>query len=321
MTNLQIELPSGFLSEEEKVLRVSTETKAIWAVELDLLQELMRVCRKHDIKFFGISGTLIGAARHKGFIPWDDDIDVVMLRSEYDKFAKIAQDEFRHPYFFQTDFNDPESVRGHPKIRNSETTAIDKSEMIGDKARYNFNQGAWLDIFILDNIPDDIKERAAFSSEMAKLKRRTRWIRHFRWCARNWRMLLFRRGIISAMIGMVVLCIEKLSRMDLLLHANMKLDRHAQRYNSCKCKWCAPVATSSAMLRHEVFKVSDFECSVELPFEILKIPVPANYEEVLCRSFGNWRKHVVGTSTHGGVLYDVERTYKKYLLSSGAGGR
>ena len=76
--------------------------QAVWAVQMDLLKELIRVCEKYNITYYGDSGTLLGAIRHKGYIPWDDDIDVVMTRSEYNRLLEVAEKEFTHPYFFQT---------------------------------------------------------------------------------------------------------------------------------------------------------------------------------------------------------------------------
>src|SRR3712207_3357568 len=96
-------MPDSFLEEEIRCgYRVSAQMKRVWAVELDLLAKFVDVCERHELRYFLDSGTLIGAIRHQGFIPWDDDIDVSMPRKDYDKLWEIAQTEFSYPYFFQT---------------------------------------------------------------------------------------------------------------------------------------------------------------------------------------------------------------------------
>lgn len=133
---------------------VDEERKKIWAVELDLLLEFDRICRIHKLKYILWAGTLLGAVRHKGFIPWDDDIDVAMLRSDYEKLLTY-KDEFRYPYFLQTPHTDPEAGYTHAKIRNSNTTAFNK---LWSFRKYNF--GMYIDIFPFDYIHwEDIQER------------------------------------------------------------------------------------------------------------------------------------------------------------------
>lgn len=84
------------------------EFRTMQLLELDMLEELDRVCRKYDIKYCITYGTLLGAVRHKGFIPWDDDSDIAMLREEYEKFRKVAHEMDPSICYFQDHFNDPE---------------------------------------------------------------------------------------------------------------------------------------------------------------------------------------------------------------------
>ena len=151
--NIKIQLPDNFLDAEIRDgYQVTAKMKKIWAVELDLLCEFQRVADKYGIKYIANGGTMLGAVRHKGFIPWDDDIDLMMMRDEYDRLCEIAPKEFRHPYFFQTEYSDPGSLRCHAQLRNSETTAILDDEKNG---HFHFNQGIFIDIFPLDAVPDD----------------------------------------------------------------------------------------------------------------------------------------------------------------------
>ena len=79
---------------EEEVLcgfKVSSERKKVWQTELEMVKLFKNICEANNLKYFASGGTLIGAVRHNGFIPWDDDIDLMMPREDYEKFLDIAQ--------------------------------------------------------------------------------------------------------------------------------------------------------------------------------------------------------------------------------------
>ena len=110
-------------SEIREEFFVDEKRKKIWAVELDILLLFDTLCKEHNLTYFLMHGTLLGAVRHKGFIPWDDDIDVVMPREDYDKFLKLAG-EIEQPYFLQTPITDEESGFSIAKLKNSNTTCL-----------------------------------------------------------------------------------------------------------------------------------------------------------------------------------------------------
>ena len=117
-------------------------------LQLDMLIELDRVCRENNIKYQIAGGTLLGAVRHKGYIPWDDDADVVMLREEYEKFKKIADKLNPDICFFQDHTTDPEYRWGYGKLRRTGTKYV----RLGQE-HIKCKTGVFVDIFPLDDIP------------------------------------------------------------------------------------------------------------------------------------------------------------------------
>ena len=121
------------------------QLKKVLEVQLDLLRQLKQVCDKHHLKLYMIYGTLLGAVRHGGVIPGDDDIDLALSREDFNKLLTLT-DEFQGKYFLQTPWNDNYFCGGYLKLRNRETTAIQPQNWWVDCC-----EGIGIDIFPLDN--------------------------------------------------------------------------------------------------------------------------------------------------------------------------
>lgn len=135
----------------EKKIMPKNDLRKLQLIELEILLEADRICRKHDIEYFLSAGTALGAIRHKGFIPWDDDLDIRMARKEYEKFCKVCEKELDTSRFFlQNDKTDKEYRWGYAKIRRKGTEYI----RAGQEAIKCFS-GVSIDIFVIDNIPDN----------------------------------------------------------------------------------------------------------------------------------------------------------------------
>lgn len=302
--DIKLKIPEGYLNEEMRDgYLVSSEMKKIWVVELDLLNEFIRVCDKYNIIYFANGGTMLGAARHKGFIPWDNDIDIMMFRTEYEKLCKIAPSEFKAPYFFQTEDSDPGSLRGHAQLRNSNTTGILNSEL---NKKLKFNQGIFIDIFPMDNIPDDEKERNDFLNYANKLKsifrrkRRLFMLRgHF----------YFRKNVFRLFYDYI--CIYFISKRKLEENARKSLldyETFISQYKDIPTK-----ASRVPLTLNTEYYRKDFLDVEYLPFEMLKIAVPSGYLNVLRDCYGSWEKPIKTVTIHGGVFFDTEKSYLDYL--------
>ena len=119
--------------------------RKLQSMQLDIFKEFIRICKKYDFQYFLLGGSCLGAVRHQGFIPWDDDIDVGMPRDDYEKFLGIAEKELPKPYFLQTAETDPHYPLNFAKIRNSQTTFIESAV-----AHLQMNHGIYMDIFPMD---------------------------------------------------------------------------------------------------------------------------------------------------------------------------
>lgn len=119
----------------------------IWEVELDLLEKLKQICKKYDLTYCASSGTLLGAARHQGFIPWDDDIDVFLMWSDYKKLMKVAPKECSYPYFFQSYITEKNGEASACRLRRSDTTGFTLWEK--ENTDCDYDKGIFIDIFPL----------------------------------------------------------------------------------------------------------------------------------------------------------------------------
>ncbi len=307
MTKLKLDIPSTFYEGETRCGHyVEPQMKAAWAVMLDLLSELQRVCDKHGIVFWMDGGTLLGAVRHQGFIPWDDDIDVAMHRKDYERLCAVAAEEFQHPYFFQNEQTDPLSMRGHGQLRHSETTGAAPDEL---RRKYSFNQGIFIDIFILDNVPDDDGE----------FKRQKRNVRRYKYSAHRYRNVTVNysfRTFESFGRNLKYLFWHMLSKFGGFDYnkAYAQFDAEMQRCKDDRSKRVANFALPS--ITHQcTWPREYFDKIVMTSFEMLKVPIPAEYEKVLDVHYGNWRQMVKGGQTHGGIFFDTENSYTKYTKS------
>lgn len=117
---------------------------------LEMLIEIDRICRKYQIQYSLDGGTLLGAVRHGGFIPWDDDIDVIMRRSEYRKFYRACQKDLDSSRFFLQEYRTDRHYRwGYEKLRRRDTEFI----RLGQE-HLKIQTGIFIDIFVVDNVPD-----------------------------------------------------------------------------------------------------------------------------------------------------------------------
>lgn len=126
------------------------DLKRLQRIGLEMLLEVDRICRKNNIRYSLDGGTLLGAVRHKGYIPWDDDVDIIFLRREYVKFRKACRRDLDTTRFFLQDYQtDPHYRWGYAKLRRNGTSFLRPGQ-----EHLKQRDGVYIDIFVVDNVPD-----------------------------------------------------------------------------------------------------------------------------------------------------------------------
>lgn len=284
---LKEEVRDGFL--------VNRERKKLWMISLDMLIEFDRVCKKHGFQYFLSGGTMLGAVRHKGFIPWDDDVDVFLFRDDYEKFKKLGQ-EFNAPYFLQTPETDPGYFYSMTKIRNSNTT------MLIDEFKYQkFNQGIWFSIFPLDHWnPEGGEERRARINELI-LDNST----YMRMSNPNLDEKNRKR-------------VEKYSGRD-PMEVNNEIHALGSAFNNIDTGYLALSTLSLYPLKCTVYPSSVFSSAIMADFEGYKFPIPVGYDTYLKTAYGNYMEFppIEKRGVWHNFKVDCDRPYTDYLCTNG----
>ena len=146
--------PKFFQGEERCGFYVQPLMKRVWAAQLEVLEEVRRICKKHNIKFFAQWGTLLGAVRHQGFIPWDDDMDLAMIREDFEKFKKIAPNELPQDWRI-IDYNTEGYDELMMRVVNGKNITLERDFL---EQFHGCPYLIGLDIFCMDHIPKNKNE-------------------------------------------------------------------------------------------------------------------------------------------------------------------
>ena len=289
-------LPEKFFNEEVICdFTVTKERKKLFAVLLDILLKIDSVCKKHGIKYFIYGGTLIGALRHGGFIPWDDDLDIAMLRDDYEKFLTL-QNEFEDPYFLQTPYTDHGFFWANPTIRNSNTTAVTPFF-----AYQPMNHGAFVDIFVIDNIIEGPEGRENFE----RINRLT--------IDNSTYMRMSNPHLDESNQKRVE---EYRSRLRDPFEVCEEIDSLARKYNNTSTKHVTtPTATFYGYEKKFYFR-EDFDDTLPVRFEGYIFPMPVGYERVLATTYKDYRvlPPIEKRGLHHNIIFDMDTPYQKYIV-------
>ena len=299
------EFRAGFL--------VTTQRKKLWNVQLHLIDEFARICRKHDLKWFAYAGTLLGAARHGGFVPWDDDVDLAMFRPDYERLKMIIADElspeyrldFWYDYAVEGERNPNRlptisrkvfdsnawwpSTASYFKIRDERTSMIEWAD------RPNVSQGICIDIFPLDPVPPFDNQKRADDFK-------------------------FISDLMLAVSSPQSLNLNEMpSKARKYFRALIKKpfrDRALEYENFLASHWfeseySAHINSIFAYRREYEWRTEYWRELVELPFERLKLPAPSDYDKVLSAHYGDWHELII-THSHS-AAHSADVSYREYF--------
>lgn len=285
-------------AEKKHDYHISDKMKKTWSVELQMLDEIDRICKKHNITYYMVHGTLLGAVRHKGFIPWDDDLDIAMKRADYDRFISIARGELAAPLCLMLPTDDTDIWWGaFARVMNENTTAILPHNM-----NRKGKQGIWIDILPLDIATDN---ETLFHRKQKKLEAIHRLMNAK--VAEKDNHHVMGMGVLQTLYYRVRASF--LSKKQL---AN-RLDQAMRLYTD---KETNDVAIFTGFEKIKIFNASDFAETVDLEFEGRKLPAPVGYEDYLFRALGGdymkFPPEEERKPKHRGI-FDPFRPYTDYL--------
>ena len=276
--------------------KIDIEIEKVWNIELSMLDELDRVCKQLNLNYYLDSGTLLGAVRNNGFIPWDDDIDVVMFRKDYDKLLEYGSDMFSEPFFFQSPYTDIEYYRGHSQLRMNNTTSI----LPDEEFRVKFHQGIFLDIFPLDGIPQDPEIRSDLFKKKERLWDIINGIAYPLWsspveCFKEKTIAMLRRIKYGSLIRLYDEYVDLCKQFEESEYVEKLTQRHSEdKIVRIKKEW--------------------YSETVMYRFEGKEYPIPNGYDDILKAFYGeDYMTPQKKDSLHGKTILYTDISYKEII--------
>lgn len=254
-----------------------------------MLDDFLKICKTLNISFFLYGGTLLGAAKYSDFIPWDDDVDICMLRSEYNKFIKGYGKCCDTKYTLQTPYNCKKSPFFYTKFRLNETRYVEY-----ENRKLKINQGIYFDIYPVDNIPDSKNEFHSF------FKKSQRYLKLFsiRQSFRPSKKPNSLRLLLKCAVKLILSSLFKLIPHSYLIN---KMDRLLQKYNkqnTARCS-CLNYPSENSYFQNPIIET-------KLLFAGKYYSVPSDYHAHLMRRYNDYSKDLPRHKRIGHTPYCID---------------
>lgn len=291
---------SYFEGETRDDFYIEPMMKRCWAAQMEVLADIDKVCKKHDITYFADWGTLLGAVRHHGFIPWDDDMDICMRREDYMKFLKIAEQELPSHYTVYNMHTNIENVNFLNRVVNTTEIKVDA----GFLTKYHgFPYLAGIDIFPVDYFPTDEEEAETLRSIMK-----------FVAATSNAAVdpEITKEELIKMLDTIEELCRVKVDRTlegpALRNHLVQLIEKLFMMYDRNEAQEMCSALHYFLRDRNYRLPKSDYESVIMMPFETIEIPVPIGYDRILQLKYGaDYMTPIRGGGAHGYPYFKEQR--------------
>ena len=270
--NIRVNIRKSFNKVIRKKKRKKTQLsnerlRELQLIELDILLEVDKICKKHNITYYLGEGTLLGAIRHQGFIPWDDDLDILMFREDYNKFMNIAKKELPPDLVLLNNTTFRKYYLPFTKVITKQTRGFVNTVDVGLKG----NNGPYIDVFPVDYVM--CKE----SSEQDKVFKKIRYYRD---------LLLFKVGY-KRVNTYKKLFLKILSKLLTFKFLQNRIHKLSTRNNNKKCKYAANLASSYSPVR-QIVRKKVYGKPQYVKFEGHDFPVPRDYHKLLRTIYGDY---------------------------------
>jgi len=261
--------------------------------EYELLKVFIDICDKLKLNYFVVCGTALGAVKYNGFIPWDDDVDVALFRKDYEEFVKWAPELLPPHLFLQNYKSDPKFPQLFSKLRDSNTTYIEKSV-----AHLDMHHGVYIDIFPLDGYPLEEDKQESLEAGKIKIQKKLSCVYEIERSPREQVGCFVRR-----MLGYHNKTKELLNQLDEII-SNSPIREEAMVCNHGN--WQGKL---------EYAPYEQYGNGTIVQFEGIKVRVPEKYEEYLTQKYGEWKKELPIEKQKGHHYYEVMDLNKPYKLN------
>ncbi len=300
---------SFFWGEEIDGFYVESEMKRAWAAQLEILAEIDRICKKHNIQYFATAGTLLGAIRHKGFIPWDDDMDITMKRTEYQKFMKVAPKEIPNGWCLACPQLEKTWKMPFGRLINGAGINLSKEHL---QRFHGCPYTVGVDIFPMDYLPEDeaefevlkiLYEHTLYVKQLVDKKDDTKTAEEYE------------QEIESYLVEMEETLRFKIDREGNIVNQMLvRLEEMSMLYREEESSRVGTVCFIAGERSKPQLKEMYRE-TVLMPFENIMIPVPIGYDTILKTAYGDYMVPVYAPN-HEYPFYKKQKKQVEELLEN-----